>query len=67
MFARQAIPKKTSFPLWKSTKIKNPPPAGHYSFTYTPSFAGPTWTTSFAFNSNSSSTHTFLIDNISMC
>jgi len=64
---RSCIPKKTSFPLGKSIKIKNPPPAGHYSFTYTPSFAGPTWTTSFAFNSNSSSTHTFLIDNISMC
>jgi len=49
------------------TKLKNPPPAGHYSFAYTPTFAGSTWTTSFAFNTNSSSTHTFTIDNISMC
>jgi len=64
---RKIILKKETFPLGKSIKIKNPPPAGHYSFAYTPTFAGSTWTTSFAFNTNSSSTHTFIIDNISMC
>jgi len=64
---RKIILKKETFSQGEMTEFKNPPPAGHYSFAYTPTFAGSTWTTSFAFNTNSSSTHTFIIDNISMC
>jgi len=63
---RKIILKKETFPQGEMTELKNPPPAGHYSFAYTPTFAGSTWTTSFAFNTNSS-THTFIIDNITMC
>ncbi|MDP1801746.1 MAG: hypothetical protein Q8L81_10360 [Bacteroidota bacterium] len=43
------------------------PPAAHYTFTYTPSVTGATVSTYLAFNTNSSSTHTFSIDNLSMC
>jgi hypothetical protein len=43
------------------------PPSGHYTFTYTPTMAGSTWTTAFAFNANATSTHTFILDNVSMC
>jgi RHS repeat-associated protein len=62
---------KSMFPdiflIKKTLSFYGLPPAGHYSFVYTPTFAGSTWTTSFAFNTNSSSTHTFIIDNITMC
>lgn len=43
------------------------PPAGHYSFLYTPSQTGPTFSTRLLFTTNGSSTHAFKIDNVSMC
>jgi hypothetical protein len=41
-------------------------PAGHYSYTYTPSHAGSIYETRLAFNS-SPGTHSFTIDNLKMC
>ncbi|WP_317897793.1 RHS repeat-associated core domain-containing protein [Aurantibacillus circumpalustris] len=42
------------------------PAAGHYSFTYTPTYTGPTYTTHLAFNTNAG-THYFKVDNIKLC
>ena len=43
------------------------PAAGHYSYTYTPSYTGTNTATYLAFNTNGSTNHHFKIDNLTMC
>jgi RHS repeat-associated protein len=49
--------------FWNTGSV---PPAGHYTFTYTPTYAGPTYSTYLAFNAGSG-THSFKLGNISLC